>query len=424
MTALGVRPPATNTRVPVRWRMLALLCLMYFLTYVDRVNISTAAPAMRAELGLSASQFGAVLAAFSVPYALFQAFGGLLAHRYGPRAVLGAAGIVWAVATAATGFSVGLVSLFAARLAVGFGEGASFPTATQAMSTWTRPEGRGWAQGITHAFSRLGGAVAPLAMAGLMVWVGWRAAFWVLGGLSLVWAVCWLSSYRDRPTDHPRMDARQSLDLPAGGAAGARPAIPWRRVLPAVAPITLIDFCYGWMLWVYLTWLPSFFAGRFGLSLESFALYSSLVLLAGVAGDLVGGVVSDRLVRRLGGTVSARRPVLVVGLGASMLLVLPTLFAGDLVVVTLCLAGAFFFLETCNPALWAAAMDAAPEHAGTASGIMNTGFGLAGILSPLVFGVLVDRTGSWTVPFGLSAALLLVGCVMAARLRSRSAAPG
>ena len=418
------RAVALADRLPVRTRMLALLCVMYFLTYIDRVNISTAGPAIRADLGLSNTSFGLALSAFALPYAFFQAVGGLLAVRFGPRVVLGAAGVVWAVSTAATGFALGLVSLFAARLALGFGEGAAFPTATQAMIAWVKPQARGWAQGITHAFSRLGNAITPLAMAALIATLHWRAAFWILGALSLAWAGLWWWRYRDQPADHARMTDDQLDELPRSSQAREQPPpTPWRRLLPAVAPLTFVDFCYGWMLWVYLTWLPSFFAGDYGLDLTHFALYASLVLLTGVAGDIVGGLVSDRLLAHGDTTRTGRRHMLVVGLGASFAFVLPTLFIHQLAVVTACLGAAFFFLETCNPVLWAAAMDIAPAHAGTAAGLMNTGFGLAGVLAPFAFGLLVDRSGSWTVPFGLSASLLLLGCLTAQRLRRHTINP-
>jgi nitrate/nitrite transporter NarK len=175
--------------------------------------------------------------------------------------------------------------------------------------------------------------------------------------------------------------------------------------------VTFIDFCYGWSLWVYLTWIPSFFSGRYGLSLDKFALFTALVLVAGVVGDTTGGLLSDHLMRRTGNILIARRAVLVIGLLGAFLLILPTLISADLTVVTISLAASFFSLELCNSVLWSIPMDIAPRHAGTAGGLMNTGFGVAGIVSPLVFGLLLDRTGNWVVPFSVSAALLLIGAL-------------
>jgi sugar phosphate permease len=420
-------PSTTETPIPhrlplrtelfgrVRGRILLLLCAMYFITYVDRVNISTAAPYLQSELHLSNTQLGMVLSAFAVPYAFFQLFGGWIADRFGPRRVLAVVGLVWGLATIATGFAVGLVSLFAARLALGFGEGASFPTATHAMTRWLPADRRGFGQGITHAFSRFGNALAPLGVAALIAVWSWRASFWLVGAVSLVWLVGWIWYFRDSPADHSSVGEQERAEAPAPPRV-QRPPVPWRALLRRVLPVTAVDFCYGWTLWVYLTWIPSFFKHAYGLKLESFALFTTLVLIAGVAGDLGGGMITDALLRRTGNLRFARRSVLVTGLLGSFAFIVPTLFVHGVAVVTVCLAVAFFLLETTNSVLWSVPMDLAPDHAGTASGLMNTGFGAAGIVSPFVFGLLIDATGSWQVPFAVSAALLLVGALLALRL--------
>lgn len=393
----------------VRGRVLLLLCLMYFITYLDRVSISTAAPFMKADLHLSNTELGLALSAFAIPYAFFQIVGGLIGDRFGPRKVLGIVGLLWALATAATGLATGLGSLVAARLGLGFGEGASFPTATSAMSKWMPEDRRGLAQGVTHSASRIGNAVAPLVIAGIIASLGWRASFLITGGFSLLWVIAWYGYFRDQPETHPKMTPGELAELPPYVQVKDRPPIPWVPILRRILPITFVDFCYGWTLWVYLTWIPSFFKDNYGLNLKKFALFTSLVLLAGVIGDSAGGVISDRWYRATGNLKAARRGVLVTGLLGSFAFTLPTIFIHNLTVAAVGLAISFFFLELTNPVLWSMPMDIAPNHAGTASGLMNTGFGVAGILSPFIFGLLVDRTGSWEVPFVFSSALLFIG---------------
>jgi sugar phosphate permease len=176
----------------VRGKVLLLLCLMYLITYIDRVNIATAAPFMQKDLGLSNTELGMALSAFSIPYAFFQIFGGMIGDRFGPRKVLGIVGFMWGLATIYTGFATGLLTLFAARLALGFSEGASFPTATHAMAKWLPEERRAFGQGITHSFSRLGNAIAPIFIALLIgVW-GWRESFLVGGVVSMLWVLFWI----------------------------------------------------------------------------------------------------------------------------------------------------------------------------------------------------------------------------------------
>jgi len=406
----------------VRGKVLFLLCLMYMITYVDRVNISTAAPFLQHDLGLSNTELGLALSAFSIPYAFFQIFGGMIGDRFGPRKVLGVVGFMWGLATIFTGFATGLLTLFAARLALGFGEGASFPTATHAMAKWLPESRRAFGQGITHSFSRLGNAIAPIFIAAIIAWKGWRESFWLVGIVSLVWVFFWIWYFRDHPADHPKMTQAEIDELPTYQTVKrTKEPTPWRLLIKRVAPVTFIDFCYGWTLWVYLTWIPSFFSGRYGLDLKTFALFTSLVLAAGVFGDTLGGMFSDQLMHRTGNLQFARRTVLLIGLLGAFALIIPTLvFTNDLTVVTISLAGAFFCLELCNSVLWSIPMDIAPRHAGTAGGLMNTGFGIAGILSPAIFGFLLDKTGQWVVPFGLSAALLLVGAVAATRIKPRA----
>ena len=398
-----------SLRHRVRTKVLVLLCLMYLITYMDRVNISTAAPFIKTDLGLDNTQLGLALAAFSIPYAFFQIFGGILGDKFGPRKVLTVVGAMWALATLFTGFATGLVTLFAARLALGFGEGASFPTATSAMAKWLPIERRAFGQGITHAFARIGNAIAPLAVAGLIALWNWRLAFFVFGVISLFWTFAWAFYFRDRPRDHPKMTDEELAELTTDQQQDARPPVPWKKLFARILPVTFVDFCYGWMLWVYLTWIPSFFHDSYGLELKKFALFSALVLIGGVVGDTVGGILSDYLLRRTGSLKVARRAVLVTGLLGSFAFIVPTLLIHQLALTTVCLGVAFFLLELTNPVLWSIPMDIAPNHAGTAGGLMNTGFGIAGIVSPIVFGYLIDVTHHFVASFTVSAALLVVG---------------
>jgi MFS family permease len=415
MGAFTLARPASKT---VTNQVLFLLCLMYMIYYIDRVNISTAAPLIKADLGLSNTQLGLAFSAFAYPYALFQLLGGWLGDKFGPRATLGVSGFVVCLATVLTGMVGGLASLFAARLALGFGEGAAFPTATRAMSAWMPPAQWGFAQGVTHSFSRIGNALSPPLIAMLIALVSWRGSFVVLGGASLVWAAVWLWFFRDDPRTHPGVSAAELEPLPLPrGADAACPKAPWATIARRVLPVTAVDFCYGWTLWMFLSWIPSFFFQHFHLNLKDSALFSAGVFLSGVVGDTLGGVLSDRILKRTGSLRAARCWVIAGGLFGGFAFMIPVMLLNDLTIVALCLSAAFFCTELVVAPIWAVPMDIAPRHAGSASGVMNFGFGLAGILSPLVFGYAIDLTGSWTVPFLGSIGLLLIGSIMALRLR-------
>ena len=413
-------PTATAGRrgAPVSSQVLAILCLMYLVMYIDRVNIATAAPRMSADLALSNAQLGLAVSAFAYPYALFQLIGGWLSDRLGARRALMASGLLVCIATICTGFVGGLGSLIAARLALGFGEGSAFPTATRALSVWMPRERWGFAQGITHSASRLGNALTPPLIAGLMAYTSWRSSFVVLGVLGFVWVALWWWVFRDDPRRHARITADELARLPPSRAAQEiTPSVPWLKLARRMLPVTAVDFCYGWTLWVFLTWIPSFFFQNFHLDLKHSALFSSGVLMGGMIGDTVGGVFSDWLYRRTGSLQVARRNVIVIGMLGAFCFLIPVVLKHDLTTVALCLSAACFFSELVVAPIWSVPMDIAPQYAGSASGMMNFGFGVAGIISPVVFGGLIDLTGSWTLPFYGSIALLLLGAGLAFFMR-------
>ena len=211
--------------------------------------------------------------------------------------MLGVLAVLWGLSTLWTGLATGLLALGAARLLLGLSEGAAFPTATRAMATWLPGDRRGYGQGVVHSAARIGAAVAPLVMAGLIATVGWRAGFVALGVLSGLWSVVLAAPLQGPAPGRragDRRGARRARITHADAAPGTADAgqgrqVPWRRLVARMAPVTLVDFCYGWMLWVYLTWLPSFFEDEYGLALGGFALFTSLVLSAGVVSDTMGG---------------------------------------------------------------------------------------------------------------------------------------
>jgi MFS family permease len=404
-------------RLNVPNTVLLIICMMYLILYVDRVNISTAAPLIKAELDLSNTQLGLAFSAFAYPYALFQLIGGYFGDKFGARMTLFICGLIVCAATAATGAVGGLASLFAARLALGIGEGATFPTATRAMASWVPERSWGFAQGITHSCARIGNAITPPLIALLIGLVSWRGAFVVLALVSLVWVVVWLWYFRDVPTSPP-LTPEELASLPARSRhteAGPVP-VPWLPLFRRMLPVTAVDFCYGWTLWLFLSWIPSFFFQNYHQNMMQSAFYSAGVFLAGVVGDTLGGVISDRILHRTGDRTAARRNVIVAGMLGGFLFLIPVMLVHDVNVAAASLAAAFFCVELVVAPIWAVPMDIAPKYSGSASGMMNFGFGLAGIISPFVFGYLIDKTGSWTLPFAGSIGLLLLGAGLAFRM--------
>jgi MFS family permease len=396
--------------------VLSLLCLLYVILYLDRTNISIAAPLIKSSLNLSNTQIGLVFSAFAVPFAAIQLIGGLFGDKFGPRLILTVCCGIVGISTLCTGLAGGLVSLIGARMALGLGEGAANSTATRAMSAWMPRDKWGFAQGITHSCARAGNAIALPVMVALFAWTTWRISFVVLGLGSLLWLAIWAWYFRDDPRTHPAITEAQLKYLPEP-TGYTRPRVPWLRLAQSIYPVTIVDFCYGWTIWLFLSWIPSFFIENYHLKLTDSALYTAGVLSAGMVGDTLGGMLSDRILQRTGDLLIARRSVMVGGFLGAFLFMIPVVLVHDLTASAVCLSLAFFCLELIVGPIWAVPMDIAPRYAGTASGMMNFGFAVAGLVSPSSFGYIVDLTGSWIMPFLGSIVLLLLGAILAAKLR-------
>src|SRR6185436_9879636 len=164
---------------------------------------------------------------------------------------------------------------------------------------WVETRKRGFAQGVTHSFSRLGNALTPVMMVALMTAFTWRGAFVVTGLVGLVWVIVWAWYFRDDPKDHPAV-TKAELEVLPHAAKGPRPAVPWGPLIARMWPVTLTYFCYGWCLWLYLSYLPVLFQDTFSLSNSDAALFSTMVYFIGAIGNTAGGMISDRLLHRSG----------------------------------------------------------------------------------------------------------------------------
>ncbi|WP_206952442.1 MFS transporter [Trinickia acidisoli] len=398
-------------------RVFMLLCLMYFIEYIDRVNLSIAAPVLKRTLHLSNTELGVALSAFGYCYATFQIINGYLGDRIGPRRMLAISGLLWAIGSIATGVVGGLGSLVFARMCVGLGEAGTIPNATRAMANWVPGGQRGFAQGFTHSSARAAAAITPPLVVAMIPLLGWRGTFITLGCVSLGWVAAWWLYFRDDPRTHKGVTPEQIATLLRYAGPRHRTGVPWWPLVRRIMPVTLVFFCHAWTLWLYLSWLPSFFVGQYGIDLKHSALFTSGVFLAGVIGDAAGGVLTDAIYRRTGNLNRARRNVIICGFFGSLLFLSGVFFIKNPTIISLCLAAALFCLESTEGPIWAVPMDIAPAFAGVASGFVSTAAGLAAIVSPLAFGIVTDLTGSYRLPFMISIGLLLIGIGLAFWIR-------
>jgi MFS family permease len=284
--------------IPATTVVLSLLCVMYALNYMVRVNVSTAAGAFKDQLHLNNTDLGWIFSAFAYPYLACQILSGWISDRVGARVALTVFAVIWSAATIFMGLANSMAGMIFGRVLLGIGVSA-LPTATRAMSTWMGQGKRAFAQGITHSAARLGNALTPPMVAGLIALVAWRGSFVVLGIMSLGWAIAWAWYFRDDPAEHPSMRASMrasvrdsitpsEMDVFAKARSSrerAKEPVPFLRLARRMTLVTVVYFCYGWTLWFFLAWVPQFFLHNYRMNLNHSAFFSGGVFLGGVLGD-------------------------------------------------------------------------------------------------------------------------------------------
>jgi sugar phosphate permease len=401
-----------------RWYVLALISVMYLITYLDRVNISTAAPQISKEFGFDKITMGVIFSAFVWAYAVFQVPGGWLSDRFGARRVLTGVVTYWSIMTAATAAAFSGVSFIAVRFLFGIGEAGAFPGATRAMQLWYPRSERGLVQGVTHSASRLGAAIAPPIVVLIMSTLGWRSVFYICGAVGLIWSVWWALTYRNLPEEHALVNKAELEAIRGRSADGAinpppvqqETKVPWSNLVTSgnMWAIMLAYFTYVYCLWIFLSWLPTYLIEVRHFTLIKVGIFASLPLWAGVVGDTLGGLATDWLLKVTGSAKIGRRTVAITGLLGCAVCIVPAALTADAYVAVYCLTASMFFLEFTIGPSWSVPMDTGGKYSGTVSGMMNMAGNIGGALSPIVFGFLAQG-GNWEAPFIVAAALLVVG---------------
>jgi len=410
-------PSGVTAAAPTRVRHIVLLLTVaaYMITYLDRVLLSAAVPSIQKEFGFSLITVGWVLWSYQIAYALFQIPGGWLGDRLGGRRALAGVVVWWSLFTALTAFSWSVTSLAICLFLFGAGEAGAFPIATRSLSRWILPAERGFAQGATHAGSRLGGAITPVIAVLLIGYYGWRMPFYSFALLGIVWAGIWYWFYRDNPSDSRFVnDAERQQIRDALGAtrSGAR-HVPWRRILssPQLWLLSAMYLCYGYDIGIFLTWFPKYLNEARHFNLQQMGLYASLPLLAGFFGDLSGGTISDQLLRMTGNLKFSRRVVAIAGFSLTTIAIpMACLFANPVWAVGFFCA-AVFGLELTVGISWAVTLDIGGEFAGSVSAVMNTWGNIGAAIAAALTGYIATLSG-WNSAFFVLAGFSFVAALL------------
>jgi MFS transporter, ACS family, glucarate transporter len=406
--------------------------------YADRATLSIAGSALGKQLGLGPVTMGYAFSAFGWSYLLAQLPGGWLLDRFGSKKVYFASILAWSVFTALQGgisfltatVGTAVVALFALRLLVGLAEAPSFPANGRIVAAWFPARERGTASAIFNSAQYF----ATVLFAPLMGWVthayGWPAVFWMMGAVGIVASVVWLK-VMDNPATHPSANAAEVAWIESGGglvrmdqeqhtASGTfiDPAPKWSYVRRLVSDRMLLGVYIGQygintLTWFFLTWFPIYLVKERGFSILNAGIVSALPAVCAFGGGVLGGVLSDFLIRRGRTLTLARKVPIVTGMLLSMTMVgCNYVQSSSLVVAIMALA---FFGKGLGALGWAVVADTSPkEIAGLSGAVFNTFGAVAGITTPIVIGYLVNGTGSFgaALVFVAANALLTIFCYL------------
>jgi MFS family permease len=386
-----------------------------FITYLDRVAISVAAPLMQADLHLTQIQFGLVFTVFYIAYGVMELPSAWLGDRWGQRLMLVRIVSGWSLFTMLTGAARSLNSLLVIRTAFGAAEAGAFPTLSRALSRWFPLAERSRANGVLWMGARAGGAFAPPIAVMVIAAAGWRWTFAIFGVVGLVWVLWCVLWYRDDPADHPAVSSAELAIVRAGASpapSGSQPP-PWRRIIadPNMQRMFAVYFASGFGFQFFVTWMPTYFTREFGISLTKSGFYSGVPLAMGAIGCVLGGVIADALTRYTGSLVVGRRAVGFGGyvLGAAGYIAAISMRSPGAAVACLALASGAHDLTL--PVLWATSTDAGGKFGGSSAGFINFASCISGVAAPLLSARLEQIFGSFNAVFYVAGGLYLIGAV-------------
>jgi MFS transporter, ACS family, solute carrier family 17 (sodium-dependent inorganic phosphate cotransporter), other len=400
-----------------RHALLAMCFLAMFIAYTDRVNISVASVAMREQLGWTQTVKGIVLSSFFIGYMLFMVASGWLATHFGGKRVLAISVAWWSVFTILTPWaaSVSIAALVAARIGLGIGEAAVMPATYELFRRWVPENER--SRAVTRFLSGIpvGQIVGFLITGWLTARFGWPASFYLFGLIGFIWTAFWLSHISNDPAADRRITARELRLLQADTQIKQlQPAVSIRRLLvkSPVWAIFVAHFCNNWGLYLLIAWLPSYFREAMGLSFANAGVYAAAPWLAAFAVGNVAAVLADKAIARGAPVVLIRK--LIVGIGllgfAGFLLLVREAHSPTSALVLVCAAtGA---LGICWSGFAPNMLDIAPRHGAVLIGVSNTLATIPGVAGVAITGWLVDRTGTYSATFSLTAAVAILGALI------------
>jgi MFS transporter, ACS family, hexuronate transporter len=414
----------------VRWIIGVLMFLAGMINYLDRSALGVAAPLIRQDLHLDASQLGIVFSSFSFGYALFCFVGGYASDRFGPRNVMGISMVAWSIFCGLTAAIWSMSSLLVVRILFGMGEGPIGSTFNKTVRNWFPHGQQASAVSVANAGTPLGAAVSGPVVGLLALSFGWRPAFVIIALIGIIWVLFWYLIATDKPSENPRVSAQERAELEAGyktqpKSTGVRQPLGPLIMRPAILATAFAFFGYSCILFFFLTWFPTYLVSARHMSISDMSFATIIPWTVGFIGLVVGGPVCDLIFKLTGNPILARKLVLVVCLLVAAGCIG---FAGmaDTVFSALALMTvSVFFMYMTGNTYWAIILDTIEEgRVGGVSGFVHFVANCGGIVAPLATGFIVQATGGFFGAFVATGAIAVLGALgVAVFVRAPAALP-
>jgi len=405
----------SKSKLNIRWTFVILLLIGAVVNYLDRANLSVANTTIAREFHLSSTKMGLLLSAFLWPYAIANLPSGWLVDKFGPKKMFSFASGFWSTATIICSFVSSYPIFYAMRMILGVAESPFFTAGLKVNQKWFSDEERGLPVAIINTGSQISNAIAPPILTILLVAFGWRSMFVIIGVLGILVLLVWQKLYRD-PTSEETLAIKGSLEAAKEAREGKKSEkqASWGELFKHKRTWFMIMGNFGIMftIWVYLTWLPSYLQKERGFSLTQSGFVASLPYICGIVGVLLGGSISDRLIKKGVQPITSRKFPIVGGaiLAAVATAPLPFIKSTTIIIVLLCIG--YFASQLPSGVIWTLAADVAPSNQVASLGaIQNFGGFLGAAMAPIVTGIILDKTGTIGSVFLIGAALLILGAI-------------
>lgn len=404
----------TKTVSKFRWFILFLIFFISMLDYIDRSALSYAIPLIKKTYTLSTEQEGLIFSAFGVGYVIMTFFGGICADRFGPRSTLGIAAICWGLSLIGCGLATAFIGFFAARFFLGIAEGPNFPSLTRATGDWLLGKERVRALSWALASVPIALAIGSLVVTQLIIEFNWRWMFIILGVLSLIWVPFWWVFFRNKPEQSRYTNYQPLPEGELNEMVKPKEKAPWKIILfnRTLLSTYWAFFVFGYMLFFFMSWLPSYLVKNYHLDLQAQGVFTFLPWAFAAVLLVLAGYWADALNKR-GKSKRVTRSWFIAGsLFLSAVCLVPMLLEPTLTIALICLSLGVGIFMSANSSYYAIHLDVIPKWAGTTIGVMCVWFAVSGIVSPLITSWLVQTTGHYRDAFGILIVLCLSAIVI------------